>query len=103
MSTGDPITKVTQLIERPDGSEIRIVATAYFGAGLHRSIGVDVFRRAIAGDDWVLLSDRPHPDWRAMSVDDYINNGRSEVRQAVSWGEIFKVTSLIGKPMSCLN
>ncbi len=57
------ITKLTRIIPRPDGSEVRIVAQAYFGAGLHRSVGVDVFRRASPGHDWALCSDRPHPDW----------------------------------------
>lgn len=96
----DLITKFTRIIPRPDGSEVRIVAQAYFGAGLHRSVGVDVFRRASPGHDWALCSDRPHPDWRSMSVDEYSRRGRSEMLQAASPGEILSVASAIGRPMN---
>ena len=92
------ITKFTQIIERQDGSEVKLVACAYFGTGLHMSVGVDVFRRANANENWSLCSDRPDPRWREMSVDDYIKNGRSEMLQVVSPGEILKVAGMIGKP-----
>jgi hypothetical protein len=51
----------------------------------------------------VLLSDRPHPHWRSMSVYDYISHGRSEMLQSVSLGEILKLTSMIGKPVMYLH
>lgn len=91
------ITKVTQLKDRNDGSQVKLVATAYFGAGLHRSIGVDVFKRANSESNWTLCSDAPHPDWKNMSRDEYIKHGRSEKFQTVSHGEIFSVANIIGK------
>ncbi|WP_080416082.1 hypothetical protein [Burkholderia ubonensis] len=87
--------KVTQVIQRADGSEVRIVAQKCFGLGLTCSIDVYVHRRESPNHPWVLLSDRPHPDWRAMSVDEYCKRGRSEMLQAVSHGEILKVTSAL--------
>lgn len=92
-------TKVTRIIPRADGSEVKIVAQAYFGAGLHCSVGVDVFRRQSASQRWTLCSDRPHPNWRQMSVDEYVQHGRSEKFQAASHGEILSVASAIGKPL----
>lgn len=94
------ITKFTQLIERNDGSEVKIVATAFFGAGLHMSVGVDVFRRENPKQQWSLCSNRPHLRWLEMSVDQYIKDGRSEMLQVVSPGEILRVIDMIGKPMS---
>lgn len=93
------ITSASRVIGRADGSEVRIVAQAYFGRGLHRSIGVDVFRRNHPNDHWHLCNDRPHPDWRTMPVDEYIKHGRSEKLQTASTGEILSVTALIGTPM----
>lgn len=93
------ITKVTQIIEREDGSEVRIVAEAFFGAGLHRSIDIRVHHRDSSDQPWALCSERPHPDWLSMSVDDYVKQGRSQVMQLVSPGEILTVANQIGKPM----
>jgi hypothetical protein len=100
MQTEELATKVTQVIKRDDGSEVKIVAQQYVGLGLQCSVGVDVFRRENPDQAWSLCNDRPHPDWRTMSVDEYKKRGRSEMLQTVSHGEILKVTSLIGKPMS---
>lgn len=96
----EPITKISQTLQRADGSEARIVAQACFGAGLQQSIDVYVHRRESPDHEWVLCSDSPHKDWRDMSVDEYIKHGRSEVLQTVSPGEIMKVASAIGKPKS---
>lgn len=100
MSEEPRATKITQILQREDGSEVKIVATAMFGEGLHRSVDVYVHKRQSEKHEWILLSDRPHPDWRAMSVDDYIKGGRSEMLQTVSIGELFRAMDLIGKPMS---
>jgi hypothetical protein len=97
------ITKVTKIIPRQDGSEVRIVVEEIIGLGLHSSIGVYVHRRETLDHPWVLLSDRPHPHWRSMSVYDYISHGRSEMLQSVSLGEILKLTSMIGKPVMYLH
>lgn len=85
--------KVTKIIQRADGSAVRIVAEACFGVGLTRSIGVYVHRRESPDHAWKLTNNRPHPDWRKMSVDEYVKRGRSEMLQAVSSGEILKVTN----------
>jgi hypothetical protein len=95
----DLVTKVSRLFPRKDGSEVKIVAQAYFGAGLHCSVGVDVFRRESPSHLWKLCSKEPHPAWREMSVDEYVKHGRSEMLQAASQGEILAVAGAIGKPM----
>lgn len=96
----NPITKVTRVITRDDGSEVRIVATAFFGAGLHRSVDVYVHRRPHPGAEWELCSSTPHPEWRTMSVADYIERGRSPMLRAVTHGEIFKTAGMLGKPIA---
>jgi hypothetical protein len=93
------ITKITQVIQRDDGSEVRIVAQACFGAGLHRSIDVYVHSRQSVAHDWILCSDRPHPDWKSMSVEDYVKHGRSPMLQAVSYGELLRAMNAIGAPI----
>lgn len=92
MHIENPITKLTQIFDRPDGSQARIVAQVYFGAGLHRSVGVYVHRRENPDSPWALCSDQPHPDWKKMSVEDYKTRGRSEVLRTVTPGEILKLT-----------
>lgn len=89
------MSTVTKIIQRPDGSEVKITATAMFGAGLARSVDVFVHRRETPEHHWRLCSDRPHPDWRQMSVDEYIAGGRSEMLQAASSGEILQVASML--------
>lgn len=87
--------KITQIIQRANGSEVRIVAENFYGSGLTRSVGVYVHRRESDNAPWMLTNDRPHPDWREMSVDEYIKRGRSEMLRTVSIGEILKVTSAL--------
>lgn len=92
-------TKVTQMISRPDGSVVKIVAESMYGIGLHRSVNVLVFRKKDAQSDWQLCSDRPAEGWRDMPLSDYVKHGRSEALRTVTHGEIFKVTGLLGKPL----
>jgi len=94
------VTKITQIIQRDDGSEVRIVAEALFGEGLHRSIGVYVHRRESVNHEWILCNDRPHPDWKSMSVEDYDKHGRSSMLQAVSSGELLRAMNAIGDPIA---
>lgn len=101
--TADLITKVTRTFPRIDGSEVRIVAVAMRNPNMSLSTDFWVDRRESATDDWVRCRKEPHPNWKAMPRTDYLRFGRSEMLQAVSAGEILQVTSLIGKPMSCLN
>lgn len=97
MHIENPITKITQILNRPNGSQARIVAQVFFGAGLHRSIGVYVHRRENPDAEWKLCSDRPHPDWREMSVEDYKVRGRSEMLRTVTTGEILKLTHALSQ------
>lgn len=93
------ITKVTTTLDRVDGSQVKIVSQLFFGAGLKESIGVYVLRRDTTDHEWKLCSDTPAPNWRDMSVDEYIKHGRSELLQTVSIGEILKSNSMLGRPM----
>jgi hypothetical protein len=89
------MAKLENLIQRPDGSEVKIVAQACFGLDQKFSADVFVLGRDSANHDWRVLSDRPHPDWRRMSVDEYIKRGRSEVLQAVTHGQILKTAQAL--------
>lgn len=84
------MTRLETLIEKPGGAEVKIVAQACFGAGLKFSADVFVLRRESVKHDWRVLSDQPHPDWRTMSVDEYVRHGRSEKLQNVTHGQILK-------------
>lgn len=101
--TDGPITMVTQILPRNDGSEVRIVVQTMTGVGLKASTDVTVHRRETPDHAWKLLNNRPHPDWRTMSVDEYTQRGRSEVLQHVSPIEILRLSSALGQPMSHMD
>jgi hypothetical protein len=84
---------VKRILQRTDGSEVRISAEPCVGLGLKVSVNVYVHFRSNPTEEWKLASDRPHPDWRTMSVDDYVKRGRSQMLQLVSHGEIFSVSN----------
>lgn len=88
---------IEHLIRRPDGSEVKIVAQEFFSISQDRSVGVYVLRRGDPNKAWHCCSDRPHPNWRSMSVAEYMKHGRSEMLQTVTPGEILKVTSYLSK------
>ena len=89
------MARVEKIIRREDGSEVRIVATEMFGEGLYRSVDFYVHRREDALSAWKLCSKSPHPDWRSMSVDEYVRHGRPEFLRFVWWGDIFKVMAML--------
>src|SRR5690554_6065094 len=101
--TEEMITKVTRFFKRQDGSEVRIVAQDYSLPGCQPSVGYFVHRRESPDHEWKLCNDRPHPRWREMSVDEYVRQGRSEVLQVLSPGELLQTLSAIGKPMSFIE
>lgn len=103
MQIEDRITKVTQVLPRKDGSEVRIVVQTVTGLGLTESTDVMVHRRETPDQNWNLLNNRPHPDWRDMSVEEYKQRGRSEVLQTVSPIEIMRLINALGKPMSYMD
>jgi hypothetical protein len=88
----------TRILSREDGSQVRITAQKFFGLGLTCSMDVYVHRRDTPDHPWVLCNDRPHKDWRQMSVDQYVREGRSEMLQAVTHGEILSVTQALWSP-----
>ncbi|EKF7416873.1 hypothetical protein EFK68_03665 [Pseudomonas aeruginosa] len=101
--TENPVTKITLLIRRDDGSEAKIVARADYGIDfVHRHTSLDVFRRSSSEEQWHLCSDKPHPDWKSMSVDEYKARGRSEVFQTVTQGEILRATQWLGRDVKDL-
>lgn len=87
--------RVENLIQKPDGSEVKIVAQASFDQNQKFVADVFVMKRESAQHEWRVLSDQPHPDWRSMSVDEYTKRGRSEVLQAVTHGQIFKAAQTL--------
>jgi hypothetical protein len=99
----DRITKLSQILPRPDGSEVKIVVTEMFGAGLQRSVDSYVLRRETPEHPWSLCSDARPANWKTMSRADYMEHGRSEKLKAVSHGEVLKLIQLLGQPMSVLH
>lgn len=99
MELQNTITKASQVFRRPDGSEVRITAQIMFGAGLAASTDVCVHHRESPAHPWRMCSNRPHPAWRQMLVDDYAKHGRSEALRVATAGEILRVVSLLGKPL----
>lgn len=94
---------IERLIRRANGAEVKIVAQEFFGAGLARSVGVHVLHRESPESNWKLCGDRPHPNWKTMSVEEYIKNGRSEMLQKVSAGEILRVIHTLEKSANTLH
>lgn len=94
------ITKVTQILQRDDGSEAKIIVESSYGPNLElQPPHTEVYRRDDSRQPWRVCSTRPHPDYLAMPVDQYIKEGRSEMLQVVSTVELLKVSSMIGKPL----
>ncbi|OTA16043.1 hypothetical protein Xbed_03515 [Xenorhabdus beddingii] len=70
---------------------VRIVATMNHGSGLSESISVDVFKKNIDDSKFILCGNNPHPEWRQMSVNEYIQYGRPEKFKYVTHAEIIRV------------
>lgn len=94
----NPITKVTQIFQRADGSEARI--TASMDALLpDRTRHIRVDRRGGPDEPWKECSTLPHPDWLSMSVDEYKQHGRPEHLQTVTFAEMVKTSALLGRDL----
>ena len=91
------VTSVTCHIVREDGSEVKIRVAKSVNVIGNDSFWVDVYHKSDTGGDWRLCGDRPHINWRSMSVDDYLKKGRPECFNYVSHGEVLKTISMIGK------
>ena len=96
------ITKISQAIQRDNGSQIKIAATEMYGSGLEKSIDFFVLQRNNKSENWRLLGNQPRLNYKNVSLDTYIKKGRAEYLDYVSHGEALKVISYIGKPLSCL-
>lgn len=83
------MAKITRIIERTDGSQAKTVAEEFYGLGLHRSIDLYVNEE----DDWKLCDNQPKTGWREMSVQDYIQHGRSDMLRFVKPIQILRVLS----------
>ncbi|MBE8596820.1 hypothetical protein [Xenorhabdus sp. BG5] len=86
---------------------VRIIATMYYGSGLSESINVDVFKKDFDDSKFVLCGNDPHPEWRQMSVNEYIQHGRPEKFKYVTYAEIIRAVielkSISIKPITLLN
>jgi len=99
MENQNLVTKVTRTFNRANGSQTKVVAQTMFGSGLTQSIDVYALHRESEKLQWALLDNKPHPNWKSMSREEYIKNGRSELLQHLTHGEILKVVSCLGLPM----
>jgi len=89
----DTGTQITRQIARADGSEVRIVASIFEGIDWKNwALDVYVLRRESPQHPWAVMSNMPHPDWRLMSVQEYVEHGRPEMLRAASHAEILSVT-----------
>lgn len=85
------MARIEHHIEGPNGSEIKLVAQECFGSGLTRSVDVFALHRASPDQPWRQLNNRPDPAWRSMSVQDYVQTGRSELLRMVSPAQIMQL------------
>lgn len=90
------MARIERIISKSDGSEVKIVARESFDINRNRSFDVYALKRSSPEAPWQGISDRPAPDWRTMSVEEYKTSGRSELLQVVGQAQILKTISLLG-------
>ncbi|OXR47889.1 hypothetical protein PuT2_15465 [Pusillimonas sp. T2] len=89
------MSKIEQILQREDGSEVKIVAEEFFGMGLTRSIDVYVLARDNTNANWRLAKKDANPNWADMSVQDHEKVGRSEMLELVSRAEIQQALQIL--------
>lgn len=99
----DPITKITRILKRDNGVEVKIVAESMFGSGLHKSTDLSVFKRHSPEESWHLCDNRPAPGWKEMPRAEYLEKGRSEVLRTVSHGELLGTSRWLGSSLAAFN
>lgn len=100
----DLITKVSQIIPRADGSQVKIVVSStMLSTGVAHAVSSYVLRRESESDNWKLCSDSMPEGWKMMPREDYIKFGRPERFRYASHAEVLKLTQLLGKPMSAMQ
>lgn len=88
------------ILNRPDGSQVRLLAQDYSLPGGKPAAGVDVFHRASEELPWRLCSDQAAPLSEFTTVEDYIQNGRPEKFRVASHGEIFKAAAKLREQLA---
>ena len=94
---------LSQLLIRPDGSQVKLIGRMSGGLFCKENPDVWALFRQGENDEWRLLSKDPHPDWKTMSVDEYTKNGRSEFLQKVSFGELINFKRMFYLPIDELD
>ena len=80
--------KLEQLISRDDGSQIKIVAELWSNLFGKDAIHNYVLRRDSADLSWSCCGTTPATNWEKMSVDEYLQSGRSEMLRYASHAEL---------------
>lgn len=83
----------TKIVEREDGKKSKVVVTNYALAGHKPNVGVDVFKQVPGTKNWELCSQTPEEKKAsmAMSVSDYLKNGRHPMFYEISPAELLKI------------
>lgn len=82
--------KIEKVIERKNGSIVKIVAELFVSIGGVKSISNWALTKSSESKDWVLHTNDPIPrKWNG--VDDYRANGRPQMLTAVSIAEVLKI------------
>lgn len=89
------MSRVEHIIPTANGTQHKIIAESFFDAVHGRQTSFYVLSRPHPASPWTYLSERPHPDWRSMSVDEYLKNGRSEALNAVGSAEVLKALIML--------
>lgn len=84
--------KLEKLIDRPDGSQVKIVTELWLNVFGRDGINQYVLRRPSKDSCWHCCSSTPALNWRDMSVDEYVRCGRPEMFRYVSHGELMLAT-----------
>lgn len=97
MNTEQNITKVSQIFVRDNGNQVRITAQRYCSTpgSLKSNVNVMVHYRKNKSENWNLCNNRPDKNWRKMSVDEYVKEGRPEMFRYATIMEILKVSSML--------
>ena len=97
MNTENNITKVSQIFVRDNGNQVRITAQRFYSTpgSLKSNVDIMVHHRKNESENWNLCNNRPNPNWRKMSVDEYVKNGRPEMFSHATIMEILKVSSML--------
>lgn len=94
--------RLERLLPQKNGSEVKLIGQALSGSGISLSVDVFALHRESADKSWRRLSDQPHPDWRSMSVEEYVERGRSELHQLVGHGPILAMAHEVRRQQSML-